>query len=74
MGGAVSGMFTGKFNEYSNGGDGDCPKGEMGQILVLTKEREELYRKSARRICEIALMEREERERFTIRNILMRGL
>ncbi len=33
-----------------------------GTILALTKEREELYRKSARRVCEIALMEQEERE------------
>ncbi|EOI2851244.1 dihydroxy-acid dehydratase, partial [Campylobacter jejuni] len=36
-----------------------------GTILALSKEREELLRKAARRICEIALD-----ERFKIRNII----
>jgi len=41
-----------------------------GTILALTKEREELYRKAARRVCEIALMKEEDSSVFNIRNIL----
>jgi dihydroxy-acid dehydratase len=39
-----------------------------GTILALTKEREELYRAAARRICEI--VKSENPERYNIRNIL----
>jgi dihydroxy-acid dehydratase len=41
-----------------------------GTILALTKEREELFRKAARRICELAKMEQSEQEKFKMRNIL----
>src|SRR5690606_41708264 len=40
-----------------------------GTILALTKEREELYRQAARRICEIA-KSKEQTEKFKLRNIL----
>jgi len=41
-----------------------------GTILALTKEREELYRKAARRVCEIALMGEEKSSAYNVRNIL----
>jgi len=40
-----------------------------GTILALTKEREELYKQAARRICEIA-RSKEQTEKFKLRNIL----
>ena len=43
---------------------------EMGKYELLTPEREELYRKAARRVCEIALMKQEEKEKYNIKNIL----
>ncbi len=68
-GGSCSGMFTANSMNTLMEAMGIALEGN-GTILALTKEREELYRKSARRVCEIALMEQEERERFNIRNIL----
>jgi len=41
-----------------------------GTILALTKEREELYRKAARRICEIAKMDMAEKSKFNMTKIL----
>jgi len=41
-----------------------------GTILALTKEREELYRQAARRVCEIAKMEQEEKAKYNMTNIL----
>jgi dihydroxy-acid dehydratase len=41
-----------------------------GTILALTPERTELYKKAARRICEIAKSEAAEREKYRMRNIL----
>jgi dihydroxy-acid dehydratase len=41
-----------------------------GTILALTKEREELYRKAARRVCEIAKMEHKEKAKYNMTNIL----
>jgi dihydroxy-acid dehydratase len=41
-----------------------------GTILALTPERTELYKKAARRICEIAKSDATEREKYRMRNIL----
>jgi dihydroxy-acid dehydratase len=41
-----------------------------GTILALTPEREELYRKAARRVCELAKMEWEEKQKYNLKNIL----
>ncbi len=66
-GGSCSGMFTANSMNTLMEAMGIALPGN-GTILALTPEREELYRKAARRICEIALSERP--ERFNIRNIL----
>jgi dihydroxy-acid dehydratase len=63
-GGSCSGMFTANSMNTLMEAMGIALSGN-GTILALTKEREELIRKAARRICEIALD-----ERFKIRNIL----
>jgi len=68
-GGSCSGMFTANSMNTLMEAMGIALKGN-GTILALTKEREELYRESARRICKIALMEQEEQRRFNIRNII----
>jgi len=68
-GGSCSGMFTANSMNTLMEAMGIALKGN-GTILALTKEREELYRKAARRVCEIAKMKYEEREKFNIRNIL----
>jgi len=68
-GGSCSGMFTANSMNTLMEAMGIALKGN-GTILALTKEREELYRRGARRICEIALMEQEKREKFNIRNII----
>jgi len=68
-GGSCSGMFTANSMNTLMEAMGIALKGN-GTILALTKEREELYRRAARRICEIALMEQEKREKFNIRNII----
>jgi len=68
-GGSCSGMFTANSMNTLMEAMGIALPGN-GTILALTKEREELYRKAARRICEIALMEQEESALYNVRNIL----
>ena len=68
-GGSCSGMFTANSMNTLMEAMGIALPGN-GTILALTKEREELYRKAARRVCEIALMEQKEKELFNIKNIL----
>ena len=68
-GGSCSGMFTANSMNTLMEAMGIALPGN-GTILALTKEREELFRAAARRICEIAKMEQKEQERFKFRNIL----
>ncbi len=68
-GGSCSGMFTANSMNTLMEAMGIALAGN-GTILALTKEREELYRKAARRVCEIALMDKEQSSKFNIRNIL----
>jgi dihydroxy-acid dehydratase len=68
-GGSCSGMFTANSMNTLMEAMGIALPGN-GTILALTKEREVLYRKAARRICEIALMEQEESSLYNVRNIL----
>ena len=69
-GGSCSGMFTANSMNTLMEAMGIALPGN-GTILALTPEREELYRKAARRVCEIALMEDEQdRAKFNMRNIL----
>jgi len=68
-GGSCSGMFTANSMNTLMEAMGIALPGN-GTILALTKEREVLYRKAARRVCEIALMEHEEKAKFNIKNIL----
>jgi len=68
-GGSCSGMFTANSMNTLMEAMGIALPGN-GTILALTKEREELYRKAARRVCDIALMEQEEKAKFNIKNIL----
>ncbi len=63
-GGSCSGMFTANSMNTLMEAMGIALPGN-GTILALTPEREELVRKAARRICEIALD-----DRFKLRNIL----
>lgn len=63
-GGSCSGMFTANSMNTLMEAMGIALPGN-GTILALTPEREELIRKAARRVCEIALD-----ERFKLRNIL----
>jgi len=67
-GGSCSGMFTANSMNTLMEAMGIALKGN-GTILALTPEREELLRKAARRVCEIAKSE-ELTEKFKIRNIL----
>ncbi|WP_456431051.1 dihydroxy-acid dehydratase [Nitratifractor sp.] len=67
-GGSCSGMFTANSMNTLMEAMGIALPGN-GTIPALTPEREELYRKAARRICEIAKSE-ELTERFRLRNIL----
>ncbi|MFV7790794.1 dihydroxy-acid dehydratase [Aliarcobacter lanthieri] len=67
-GGSCSGMFTANSMNTLMEAMGIALPGN-GTILALTKEREELYRKAAKRICEIAL-DKASLEKFKIRNIL----
>ncbi|TLD80315.1 dihydroxy-acid dehydratase [Helicobacter trogontum] len=67
-GGSCSGMFTANSMNTLCEAMGVALPGN-GTIPALTKEREELLRKAARRIVEIALDEKES-ERFRFRNIL----
>jgi len=68
-GGSCSGMFTANSMNTLMEAMGIALAGN-GTILALTKEREELYRKAAKRVCEIALMGEEEASEFKISNIL----
>ncbi|WP_198304910.1 dihydroxy-acid dehydratase [Arcobacter vandammei] len=67
-GGSCSGMFTANSMNTLMEAMGIALPGN-GTILALTKEREELYRKAARRVCEMAL-DRDNRDKFKLRNIL----
>ena len=67
-GGSCSGMFTANSMNTLMEAMGVALDGN-GTILALTPEREELLRKAARRICEIAKDE-EQTEKFRFRNIL----
>ena len=68
-GGSCSGMFTANSMNTLMEAMGIALPGN-GTILALTPERTELYKKAARRICEIAKADKSEREKFRIRNIL----
>ncbi len=68
-GGSCSGMFTANSMNTLMEAMGIALPGN-GTILALTPERAELYRKAARRICEIAKSDAAEREKYRIRNIL----
>ncbi len=67
-GGSCSGMFTANSMNTLSEAMGIALPGN-GTILALTKEREELYRQAARRICEIAKDETLS-EKFKFKNIL----
>ncbi|MFY7827984.1 MAG: dihydroxy-acid dehydratase [Flectobacillus sp.] len=67
-GGSCSGMFTANSMNTLMEAMGIALPGN-GTILAQTKEREELYRRAARRICTIA-KEEALREKFKLRNIL----
>ncbi|MFC4874799.1 dihydroxy-acid dehydratase [Negadavirga shengliensis] len=67
-GGSCSGMFTANSMNTLMEAMGIALPGN-GTILAQTPEREALYRKAARRICEIAKDEAA-REKFKMRNIL----
>lgn len=67
-GGSCSGMFTANSMNTLMEAMGIALPGN-GTILALTKQREELYRKAARRICEIAKDEAS-REKYKLKNIL----
>ncbi len=66
-GGSCSGMFTANSMNTLMEAMGIALEGN-GTILALTPEREELYRKAAKRVCEI--VKSGTPERFNIRNIL----
>jgi len=68
-GGSCSGMFTANSMNTLMEAMGIALPGN-GTILALTPERTELYRKAARRVCEIAKSEASEREKYRMRNIL----
>ena len=68
-GGSCSGMFTANSMNTLMEAMGIALPGN-GTILALTKEREALYRKAARRVCEIALMDYKEASKFKMKNIL----
>jgi dihydroxy-acid dehydratase len=68
-GGSCSGMFTANSMNTLMEAMGIALAGN-GTILALTPERTELYKKAARRICEIAKSEANEREKYRMRNIL----
>lgn len=67
-GGSCSGMFTANSMNTLMEAMGIALPGN-GTILALTKEREELYKKAARRVCEIAL-DRANSDKFRLKNIL----
>ncbi len=67
--GSCSGMFTANSMNTLMEAMGIALPGN-GTILALTPERTELFKKAARRICEIAKMEQAEQEKFKMCNIL----
>ncbi|MGE8422080.1 MAG: dihydroxy-acid dehydratase [Sphingobacterium siyangense] len=67
-GGSCSGMFTANSMNTLMEAMGIALPGN-GTILAQTKEREQLYRKAAKRICEIAKDEKAT-EKFKLKNIL----
>ena len=67
-GGSCSGMFTANSMNTLIEAMGIALKGN-GTILALTKEREQLLRQAARRICEIAKDEKQTKK-YRIKNIL----
>jgi len=67
--GSCSGMFTANSMNTLMEAMGIALSGN-GTILALTPERTELFKKAARRICEIAKMEPAEQEKFKMCNIL----
>lgn len=67
-GGSCSGMFTANSMNTLMEAMGIALPGN-GTIVALTKEREELYRQAARRVCEIA-KDKTQIEKFKFRNIL----
>ncbi|MBT3280051.1 MAG: dihydroxy-acid dehydratase [Campylobacteraceae bacterium] len=68
-GGSCSGMFTANSMNTLMEAMGIALPGN-GTILALTKERENLYRNAARRVCEIAKMEMAEKAKYNMTNIL----
>jgi len=68
-GGSCSGMFTANSMNTLMEAMGIALPGN-GTILALTPERTALYKKAARRICEIAKSDAAEREKYRMRNIL----
>ncbi len=68
-GGSCSGMFTANSMNTLMEAMGIALPGN-GTILALTPEREALYRKAAKRICEIAKSDEKTREAYRLRNIL----
>ncbi len=68
-GGSCSGMFTANSMNTLMEAMGIALPGN-GTILALTPERTELYKKAARRICEIAKADAAQREKYRMRNIL----
>ncbi|DAB39987.1 MAG TPA: dihydroxy-acid dehydratase [Sulfurovum sp. UBA12169] len=68
-GGSCSGMFTANSMNTLMEAMGIALPGN-GTILALTPERTELYKKAARRICEIAKLEQVERDKYKLKNIL----
>jgi len=68
-GGSCSGMFTANSMNTLMEAMGIALPGN-GTILALTPERTELYKKAARRICEIAKSKAAEQEKLRMRNIL----
>ncbi len=68
-GGSCSGMFTANSMNTLMEAMGIALSGN-GTILALTPERTELYKKAAKRVCEIAKMEASEREKYRMKNIL----
>jgi dihydroxy-acid dehydratase len=68
-GGSCSGMFTANSMNTLMEAMGIALPGN-GTILALTKEREELYRKAAKRVCELAKLDWDEKQKFNMKNIL----
>jgi dihydroxy-acid dehydratase len=68
-GGSCSGMFTANSMNTLMEAMGIALPGN-GTILALTKEREELYRKAARRVCELAKLDMKQKEPYNLKNIV----